>query len=124
MAKKLRLKRPELAETEIGEEVDVALEVAVDSEEEETEEAGVVAATIVANTGIWLGTVIEMAATVEVAAVGMMTEEGLVEAEVVVAEEVDATIVEKMVTWLGIVTNPIAEIVEADNFVTQRHKQI
>ena len=122
MAKKLRLKRPEHAETEIGEEVDVALEVAVDSEEEETEVAGVVAATIVANTGIWLGIVIEMAATVEVETVEM-TEEGLAEAEVVVAEEVDATIVEKMVTWLGIVTNPIAEIVEADNFVTKR-KQI
>merc|ERR1712038_1039997 len=113
----------ELAETEIGEEGDVALEVAVDSEEEETEAAGVVAATIVANTGIWLEIVIEMAATVEVVTVEVMTEEGLAEAEVVVAEEVDATIVEKMVTWLGIVTNPIAEIVEADNFET-KHKQI
>ena len=122
MAKKLRLKRPELAETEIGEEVDVALEVAVDSEETEAEVAGVVAATIVANTGIWLGIVIEMAATVEVETVEM-TEEGLAEAEVVVAEEADATIVERMVTWLGIVTNLIAEIVEADNFVTKR-KQI
>ena len=121
MAKKLRLKRPELAETEVeGVEVDVALEVAVDLEE--TKVAGAVAATLVANTGIWQGIVIEVE-TVEMATVEM-GEEGLAEAEVVVvAEEVDATIVEKMVTWLGIVPNPIAEIVEADNFVTKR-KQI
>ena len=114
MEKKLKLKRHELVGTEAKEvEGLVVVEVAVNLEE--TVVVGLVFATIAANKGIWQGIAIEMA-TVE------MSEEGLVEAKVVVAEEEAATIVGEMVTWLGNVLK-VVETAEVDIFLT-RSKQI
>ena len=79
-------------------------------------EAGTVPATIAAKPGIWQGIAIEREEIVE------RGEEGLVEAEVAVAvaEEEAATIVEKMVTWLGNALRGNAMI--EDNFVIKSNK--